>query len=242
MDHFERDKKTYGGAPKQPNSSSNVDELAKNAAKLSDTCWINAATSTLVDVPTFDTTKAADFNGATTFDGFRHHCPVAHDVPTSSTSTFDGFQHHCPVAPDVPTNGATTFDGFRHHCPVAHDVPTSSTSTFADLRHHWPVPHEVPSITAAKKTSATTTAANKKQNMWSKPEKSDGCVNVDKSEENTEEINILSIQTKESTSKSATITPKIVGNKPKPAKQASKAKVEKLGWDTPLPAELAKEF
>ena len=68
-----------------------------------------------------------------------------------------------------------------------------------------------------KKTSATTTAANKKQNTWSKPEKSDGCSNVDKSEENAEEINILSIQTKESTSKSATITPKIVGNKPKPA-------------------------
>ena len=174
MDHFESDKKTYGGAPKQPNSSSNVDELAKNAAKLSDTCWINAATSTSVDVPTFDTTKAADFNGA------------------------------------------TTFDGFRHHCPVAHDVPTSSTSTFADLRHHWPVPHEVPTTTAAKKASATTTAANKKQNMWSKPEKSDGCVNVDKSEENTEEINILSIQTKESTSKSATIAPKIVGSNSKP--------------------------
>ena len=75
-----------------------------------------------------------------------------------------------------------------------------------------------------------------------KLEKSYGCSNVDKSEENTEEINIPSIQTKESTSKSATITPKIVSNKPKPAKQASKAKLEKLGWDTPLPAELAKEF
>ena len=128
MDHFENFKKTYGEAPNRPNSSSNVDELAKNAAKLSDTCWINAATSTSVDVPTFDTTKAADFSGAT---------------------TFDGFQHHCPVAPDVPTSGATTFDGFRHHCPVPHDVPASSTSTFADLRHHWPVPHEVPTTTAA---------------------------------------------------------------------------------------------
>ena len=42
---------------------------------MSDTCWINAATSTLVDVPTFDTTKAADFSGATTFDGFQHHWP-----------------------------------------------------------------------------------------------------------------------------------------------------------------------
>ena len=65
---------------------------------------------------------------------------------------------------------------------------------------------------------------------------------MDKSEENTEEINILSIQTKESTPKSATITPKIVGNKLKPAKQASKTKVERLSWDTQLPTELAKEF
>ena len=57
-----------------------------------------------------------------------------------------------------------------------------------------------------------------------------GSPNVDKSGENAEEINILSIQTKESTSKSATITPKIVGNKPKPAKQASKPKgLMKLG-------------
>ena len=64
-DHFENDKKTYGGT--RPNNSSNVDELAKNAAKLSDTCWINAATSTSVDVPTFDSTKAADFSGAIYF-------------------------------------------------------------------------------------------------------------------------------------------------------------------------------
>ena len=34
-DHFENDKKTYGGT--RPYSFSNVDELAKNAAKLSDT-------------------------------------------------------------------------------------------------------------------------------------------------------------------------------------------------------------
>ena len=65
---------------------------------------------------------------------------------------------------------------------------------------------------------------------------------MDKSEENTEEINILSIQTKESTPKSATIISKIVGKKLKPAYQASKAKVERLGWGTQLPAELAKEF
>ena len=84
--------------------------------------------------------------------------------------------------------------------------------------------------------------ANRKRNMWSNPEKSECCSNVDKSEENTEEINILSIQTKESTSKSATIAPKVVGNNSKPTKPASKPKVEKLGWDTPLPPELAKEF
>ena len=57
---------------------------------------------------------------------------------------------------------------------------------------------------------------------------------------NTEEINILNMQTKESTPKSAT-TPKIVSKKLKPAKQA-KAKVERLGWDTQLPPELAKQF
>ena len=165
IDHFENYKNTYGGA--RPNSSSNVDELEKNAAKLSDT----------------------------TFDGFRHHCPVPHDFPTSGAHTFDGFQHH------------------------------------------WPVPHEVPTSTAAKETSTTTTAAKETSTTNTAPKK-----NKVKSEENTEEINILIIQTKESTPKSATITPKIVGHKLKPAKQASKAKVERLGWDTQLPAELAKEF
>ena len=62
---------------------------------------------------------------------------------------------------------------------------------------------------------------------------------MDKSAGNS---NILSIQTKESTSKTTTIAPKVVGNKSKPTKTASKPKVEKLGWDTPLPPELAKEF
>ena len=64
---------------------------------------------------------------------------------------------------------------------------------------------------------------------------------MDKSEENTEEINILSIQTKESTFKSATIAPKVVGNKCKPPKTGSNPKVDKLAWDTPLPSELAKD-
>ena len=63
------------------------------------------------------------------------------------------------------------------------------------------------------------------------PKKPDGSPNVDKLVENAEEINILSIQTKESTSKSATIAPKVVGNNSEPIKTASKPKVEKLGWE-----------
>ena len=122
----------------------------------------------------------------------------------------------------------------------------------AQFKENDPVPDEIPDLCDSSDSEDDETdhfKDFKEKYGYGSSEHPKEPSKVEESVKHSETINILNVQVKESgattTSKPTSKSDKVVSKKfvtSIPSKKASKTKVEKLGWDTPLPPELESEF